>query len=104
MEAPKRKKNYRTRKTESESERLSFRVGSKLVSDLDDFARRKDMMKVKILRDALNYWISVDGKAKDLEKTVAELRTELRYKNKILSERRLFLEEVRELFEGYKKE
>lgn len=104
MEAPKRKKNYRCHKKEIESERLSFRVGSKLVSDLDDFARRKDMMKVKILRDALNYWISVDGRAKDLEKIVAELRTELRYKNKLLSERKMFMDGIREIFEDYKKE
>lgn len=101
-----RKENYRKLgKTKREQrEQISFRVGSKIVRKLDDFAKKSGGKKVDIIKHAVCFWISINGNPKYFENIIADLRKELEIAKALIGEKDERIKELLEIFSNYKKE
>ncbi|MDO5845149.1 MAG: DUF1216 domain-containing protein [Methanocorpusculum sp.] len=100
---------------------MSVRVGPDTIERLDEYTRRYHLKKVDFVRDAVNYWISVGGKAANLNEKIRRLESKLNqsreinkrlrermydkinYLNSIISEKEKLISVQEELLSHYKK-
>lgn len=99
-----------TGRKSQQNDQLHVRIGSAYLAEFNAYIKKTGFKKVQFIRDALSYWMSVDGSPNDIQQTLEKTQLELQqaqrdieYLNQILNEKErmiLFLQDQIQRFDG----